>query len=71
MNIKDTRRISIMDNEVNLNENFEFYMTTRLDNPKFSSEVSSKIILLNFTSHEPKANPKEQKKPMRCCFLML
>ena len=35
--------------EVLYNPNFRFYMTTKLANPKYKAEVSTRVTLVNFT----------------------
>ena len=35
--------------EVLYNQNFRFYMTTKLQNPKYKAEVSTRVTLVNFT----------------------
>jgi dynein heavy chain len=38
--------------EVRYNENFRFFMTTKLPNPRYKPEVTTKVILVNFTVKE-------------------
>jgi dynein heavy chain len=35
--------------EVLYNMNFRFYMTTKLSNPRYKAEVSTRVTLVNFT----------------------
>lgn len=38
--------------DIKYNLNFRFYMTTKLPNPKYKAEVSTKVTLVNFTVKE-------------------
>lgn len=40
------------DKEIKYDENFRFYMTTKMSNPKYKAEVSTKVTLINFTVKE-------------------
>ncbi len=44
--------IYLGEKEVLYNEKFKFYMTTKLANPKYKAEVSTKVTLVNFTVKE-------------------
>ncbi len=44
--------IYLGEKEVLYNEKFRFYMTTKLSNPKYKAEVSTKVTLVNFTVKE-------------------
>ncbi len=44
--------IKLGDREVEYNKNFRFYMTTKLSNPNYSPEVSSKANIINFAVKE-------------------
>lgn len=44
--------IKLGDREVEYNSNFRFYMTTKLSNPNYSPEVSSKANIINFAVKE-------------------
>lgn len=44
--------IKLGDREVEYNRNFRFYMTTKLSNPNYSPEVSSKANIINFAVKE-------------------
>lgn len=44
--------IKLGDREVEYNHNFRFYMTTKLSNPNYSPEVSSKANIINFAVKE-------------------
>jgi len=35
--------------EVLYNPNFRFYMTTKISNPRYKAEVSTRVTLVNFT----------------------
>lgn len=37
------------DNEVLYNENFRMYITTKMPNPRYKAEISTKVTLVNFT----------------------
>jgi dynein heavy chain, axonemal len=37
------------EDEVLYNMNFRFYMTTKLSNPSYKAEVSTRVTLVNFT----------------------
>lgn len=39
----------IGEKEILYNPNFRFYMTTKLANPKYKAEVSTRVTLVNFT----------------------
>lgn len=41
--------IYLGEKEVLYNTNFRFYMTTKLSNPKYKAEVSTRVTLVNFT----------------------
>jgi dynein heavy chain, axonemal len=40
------------DKEIRYDENFKLYMTTKLSNPKYKAEVSTRVTLVNFTVKE-------------------
>ncbi len=44
--------LKLGDREVEYNQNFRFYMTTKLSNPNYSPEVSSKANIINFAVKE-------------------
>jgi dynein heavy chain len=44
--------LKLGDREVEYNHNFRFYMTTKLSNPNYSPEVSSKANIINFAVKE-------------------
>jgi dynein heavy chain len=37
------------ENEVLYNENFRMYITTKMPNPRYKAEISTKVTLVNFT----------------------
>lgn len=37
------------ENEVLYNENFRLYITTKMPNPRYKAEISTKVTLVNFT----------------------
>lgn len=41
-----------IDTEINYDPKFRFYMTTKMANPKYKAEVSTKVTLVNFTVKE-------------------
>jgi len=41
--------IKIGDNVVDYNKNFKLFMTSKLRNPHFTPEISTKLTLINFT----------------------
>jgi dynein heavy chain len=47
-----TLYLKLGDREVEYNKNFRFYMTTKLSNPNYSPEVSSKANIINFAVKE-------------------
>lgn len=40
------------DKEIKYDENFRLYMTTKLSNPRYKAEVSTRVTLVNFTVKE-------------------
>lgn len=44
--------IYLGDRDIRYNENFKFYMTTKLPNPRYKPEVTTKVLLVNFTVKE-------------------
>lgn len=44
--------IKLGDREIEYNSNFRFYMTTKLSNPNYSPEISSKANIINFAVKE-------------------
>ena len=44
--------IKLGDKEIQYNPNFKLYITTRMQNPHYTPEVSTKVILVNFTVKE-------------------
>jgi dynein heavy chain len=38
--------------EILYNSNFRFYMTTKMPNPRYKAEVSTRVTLVNFTVKE-------------------
>ncbi|KAG9397278.1 Dynein heavy chain and region D6 of dynein motor [Carpediemonas membranifera] len=44
--------IKIGDEDVDFNPNFKFFITTRIENPAYSPEISTKVTLVNFTIRE-------------------
>jgi dynein heavy chain len=41
-----------LDKEINYNPNFRLYMTTKLANPRYKAEISTRVTLVNFTVKE-------------------
>ena len=41
--------IKLGDAEVEFSDKFNFYLSTRLSNPHYTPEISTKVVLLNFT----------------------
>jgi dynein heavy chain len=46
---KNSKRLKIADQEVDFDDNFMLYMTSRLANPHFSPELAAKTTIINFT----------------------
>jgi len=44
--------IKLGDREIEYHRNFQLYITTRMSNPHYTPEVSTKVILVNFTVKE-------------------
>ena len=44
--------VKLGDREIEYNKNFKLYITTRMSNPHYTPEVSTKVILVNFTVKE-------------------
>lgn len=44
--------IKIGGNDIEYNRNFKLYITTRMSNPHYTPEVSTKVCLVNFTVKE-------------------
>ena len=44
--------IRLGDKEVEYNEDFRFYITTKLSNPHYSPEISTKTTIVNFAVKE-------------------
>ena len=44
--------IKLGDKEIEYNKEFRFYITTKLSNPHYSPEISSKAALVNFAVKE-------------------
>ena len=40
------------DGEINYNPNFRFYITTKMPNPRYKAEISTKVTLVNFAVKE-------------------
>jgi len=40
--------INIGGNDVTYNENFKFFLTTKLGNPTYKPEISTRVTLINF-----------------------
>lgn len=40
------------DKEIKYDPNFRLYMTTKLSNPKYKAEISTKVTLINFAVKE-------------------
>jgi dynein heavy chain len=40
--------IKVGDTEVKYNENFRFYITTKMSNPQYSPDVTTKTTIVNF-----------------------
>lgn len=40
------------DNAIKYDHNFRFYMTTKMANPKYKAEISTRVTLVNFTVKE-------------------
>ena len=47
--VADRYMLYFGDKEIRYNENFRFFMTTKLPNPTYKPEVTTKVILVNFT----------------------
>lgn len=41
-----------VDNEIKYDPKFKLYLTTKLPNPKYKAEISTKVTLINFTVKE-------------------
>jgi len=41
-----------IDKEINYNPNFRLYMLTKIPNPRYKAEVSTRVTLINFTVKE-------------------
>lgn len=37
------------DNDIKYDENFRLYLTTKMSNPKYKAEISTRVTLVNFT----------------------
>ena len=44
--------IKLGDKEIEYNEQFRFYITTKLSNPHYTPEISTKAIIVNFAVKE-------------------
>jgi dynein heavy chain len=44
--------VKLGDREIEYNRKFKLYITTRMSNPHYTPEVSTKVILVNFTVKE-------------------
>ena len=44
--------IKLGDKEIDYHESFRFYMTTKLANPHYSPEISTKAAIVNFAVKE-------------------
>lgn len=44
--------VRLGDREIEYHKNFKLYITTRMSNPHYTPEVSTKVILVNFTVKE-------------------
>ncbi len=44
--------IKIGGNDIEYNKNLKLYITTRMSNPHYTPEVSTKVVLVNFTVKE-------------------
>lgn len=44
--------VKVGDSEIDWNMNFKLYITTRMPNPHYTPEVSSKVAIVNFTVKE-------------------
>lgn len=44
--------VKLGDREIEYNPKFKLYITTRMSNPHYTPEVSTKVILVNFTVKE-------------------
>ena len=40
------------DRDIRYHEDFKFYMTTKLPNPRYKAEVTTKVTLVNFAVKE-------------------
>ncbi len=50
--VADKLMIYLGDKDIRYNQNFRLFMTTKLPNPKYKPEVTTKVILVNFTVKE-------------------
>ena len=50
--VADRYMLYFGDKEIRYHESFRFFMTTKLPNPKYKPEVTTKVILVNFTVKE-------------------
>lgn len=50
--VADKLMIYLGDKDIRYNENFRLFMTTKLPNPRYKPEVTTKVILVNFTVKE-------------------
>lgn len=44
--------VKVGDDEIEYDKNFALYITTRMPNPHYSPEISSKVAIVNFTVKE-------------------
>jgi dynein heavy chain len=44
--------VKLGDREIEYNDKFRLYITTRMPNPHYTPEVSTKVCLVNFTVKE-------------------
>jgi len=44
--------VKVGDREIDYNPNFKLYITTRMSNPHYTPEVSTKVTVVNFTVKE-------------------
>jgi len=47
--VGDKLKIYLGEKEVLYNTNFRFYMTTKLSNPNYKAETSTRVTFVNFT----------------------
>ena len=44
-----SKTLSVQEQDITLNDNFNMFLFTRIPNPKFSPELSAKTLIIDFT----------------------